>query len=122
MFVLQALFGGRPRRTLHFQNMQYRIGVIDAFDALIESMLDHRTVTPNSKNDRHAAWEDSGAKRNEHHAAWERFSCFHGPVGCLKEGPPQMPQTVIFKHFVLFFCFVFVFIVLVVVGAPGGGC
>ena len=72
IFVLRARLGGRLRRGLHFQNMQYRIGFIDVFDALIESMLDHRTVTPKSKNERHAAWERSGAKKNERHAAWER--------------------------------------------------
>ena len=71
-FVLRARLGGRPRRGLHFQNMQYRIGFIDVCDALTESMLDHRTVTPKSKNERHAAWERSGAKKNERHAAWER--------------------------------------------------
>ena len=53
-FILRAHLGGRPRRGLNFQNMQYRIGFIDVFDALIESMLDHRTVTPKSKNERHA--------------------------------------------------------------------
>ena len=85
--------------AIRFQNMQYRIGFINVFDALIESMLDHRTVTPKSKNERHAAWERSGAKRNERHAAWERFSCFHGPVGCLKELPRRSHQTFIFKPF-----------------------
>ena len=71
-FILRARLGGRPRRGLNFQNMQYRIGFIDIFDALIESMLDHRKVTPKSKNERRAAWERSGAKKNERHAAWER--------------------------------------------------
>ena len=98
-FVLRDHLDGLSKRTLRFQNIQYRIGFIDVFDALIESMLDHRTVTPKSKNECHAAWERSGAKRNERHAAWERFSCFHGPVGHLKEGPPKIPQTVIFKRF-----------------------
>ena len=98
-FVLRARLGGRPRRGLHFQNMQYRIGFIDVFDALIEPMLDHRTVTLKSKNERHAAWECSGAKRNERHAAWERFSYFYGPVGCLQDGPPQMCQTISFNRF-----------------------
>ena len=97
--VLRAPLGDRPRRALHFQNMQYRIGFIDVLDALIEPMLDHRTVTPKSKNERHAAWERSGAKRNERHAAWERFSYFYVPVGCLQDGPPQMRQTIIFKVF-----------------------
>ena len=82
--------------SIRFQNMQYRIGFIDVFDALIESMLDHRTVTPNSKNERHAAWERFGEKRNERHAAWERCSYFYGPVGCLQEGPRQIRQTIIF--------------------------
>ena len=59
--------------SIRFQNMQYRIGFIDVFDALIESMLDHRTVIPKSKNERHAAWERSGGKQNECHAAWECF-------------------------------------------------
>ena len=44
-FALRDPLGGRSRRALHFENMQYRIGFIDVFDALIESMLDHRTVT-----------------------------------------------------------------------------
>ena len=39
------------------------------------------------------------AERFERHAAWERFSCFHGPVGCLQEGPPKMLETTIFKQF-----------------------
>ena len=98
-FVLRTPLGDRPRRALHFQNMQYRIGFVNVFDALIESMLDHRTVTPKSKNECHAAWERSGAKRNERHAAWERFSYFYVPVGCLQDGPPQMRQTIIFKLF-----------------------
>ena len=56
-FALRAPLGDRPRRARHFQNMQYRIGFIHVLDALIESMLDHRTVTPKLKNERHAAWE-----------------------------------------------------------------
>ena len=79
-FILRAHLGGRPRRGLNFQNMQYRIGFIDVFDALIESMLDHQVATPKLKNERHAAWERFGKKRNERHAAWERFSSRHGPV------------------------------------------
>ena len=71
-FVLRARLGGCLRRGLHFQNMQYRIGFIDVFDVLLESMLDHRKVTPKSKNERRAAWERSGAKKNERHTAWER--------------------------------------------------
>ena len=75
-FVLWRLLVARPSFATHFQNMHYRIGFIHVFDALIEPMLDHRTVTPKSKNERHAAWERSGEKRNERHAAWERFSHF----------------------------------------------
>ena len=55
IFVLRASLGDRPRRALHFQNMQYRIGFIDVFDALIESMLDHQVATPKWKNEPHAA-------------------------------------------------------------------
>ena len=54
------------------ENMQYHIGFIHVFDAVTESMLDHRKVTPKSKNERRAAWERSGVKKNERHAAWER--------------------------------------------------
>ena len=96
-FFLRDRLGGRPRRGLHFQNIQYRIGFIHVVDALIESMLDHRTVTPKSKNDRHTAWERSSERRNERHAAWERFSCFHGPVRSLKELPRRSRQTFVFK-------------------------
>ena len=44
--VLRAPLGDRPWRALHFEKEQYRNGFIDVFDALIESMLDRRTVTP----------------------------------------------------------------------------
>ena len=54
-FVLRDRLDGLSKRALRFQNMQYRIGFIDIFDALIESMLDHRKVTPKSKNERRAA-------------------------------------------------------------------
>ena len=96
-FILRHRLGDRPRRALHFEKEQYRNGFTHVFDALIESMLDRRTVTPKSKNERHAAWERSGAKRNERHAAWERFSHFYGPIGCLQEGTPKMRQTIIFQ-------------------------
>ena len=79
--------------------MQNYIGFIDISDALTEAMLGHPLEHQKIKNERHAAWERSGAKRNERHAAWECFSCFYGPVGCLKEGPEKVPQTVIFNHF-----------------------
>ena len=45
MFALRDPLGGRSRRALQFENMQYHIGFIDVFDALMDSMLDHRTVT-----------------------------------------------------------------------------
>ena len=71
-FVLRVPLGGRPQRVLHFENEQKRIGFIHVFDALIESMLDHRTVAPKSKNERHAAWEHDFWKNSKRHAAWER--------------------------------------------------
>ena len=37
-----------PART-QVENMQYHIGFINVFDALIDSMLGHRTVTKNKK-------------------------------------------------------------------------
>ena len=58
-----------------FQKKQKYIGFIDILDALIGPTYDHqinRKKTSRSKNERHAAWERSGAKKNERHAAWER--------------------------------------------------
>ena len=61
--------------------------------------------TKNQKNERHAAWEHSGAKRNERHATWERFLKIHGPDWSPKMGPPQTAQIVYFKLFwTLFGC------------------
>ena len=97
--VLRGRLDDPSKRALHFQNVQYRSGLIDVVDALIEAMLDHQMATPKSKNECHAAWERSGTKRNERHAAWERFSYFYGSVECPKTGPHQMPQTAIFKTF-----------------------
>ena len=102
--ILRHRLGDRRRRALHFEKEQYRIGFIGVFDPINESMLDLRTVTPKSKNECHAAWERSGKKRNERRAAWERFSCFHGPVGCLQELPLRSHQTFIFKSFFCYFC------------------
>ena len=61
------------------------MGFINVLGALIESMLDHQMATPKSKNERHAAWERSGAKKNERHAAWERS----GKKMVAKKGSPQ---------------------------------
>ena len=92
IFVLRDRLDGLSKRALHFQNMQYRIGFIDVFDALIESMLDHQVATPKLKNERHAAWERFGKKRNERHAAWERFLNIHGPVWWPKMGFRKSPK------------------------------
>ena len=81
--------------SIRFQNMQYRIGFIDVFDALIESMLDHQVATPKLKNERHAAWERFGNKRHERHAAWERFLNIHGPVWWPKMGFRKSPKPFI---------------------------
>ncbi len=54
-FVIRHRLDGLSKRALHVQNIQHRIGFIDVFDALIESMLDHQVATPKSKNERHAA-------------------------------------------------------------------
>ena len=67
--------------SIRFQNMQYRIGFIDVFDALIESMLDHQVATPKLKNERHAAWE--------------RFLNIHGPVWWPKMGFRKSPKAFI---------------------------
>ena len=81
--------------SIRYQNMQYRIGFINVFDALIESMLDPQVATPKSKNERHAAWERFGKKRNERHAAWERFLNIHGPAWWPKMGFRQSPKPFI---------------------------
>jgi len=64
--------------------------------------MGHEKEHAKSKNERHAAWERSGAKRNERHAAWERFLHPDGPHGSPKRGPPQMAQTIIFKRLLIF--------------------
>ena len=54
-FVLRDRLDGLSKRTLRFQNIQYRIGFIDVSDALTEAMLDHPLEHQKSKNERHAA-------------------------------------------------------------------
>ena len=98
-FVLWRPLLAHPSFATHFQNMQYRIGFIHVLDALIESMLDHRTATPKLKNERRAAWERSGTNQNERRAAWERFSSFHVPVGAPHEAPQKCAKPVILNHF-----------------------
>ena len=102
-FVLRDRLDGLSKRALHFQKMQYRIGFIDVFDALIESMLDHQMATPKSKNERHAAWERFGKKRNERHAAWERFLDIHGPAWWPKMGFRKTPKPFILSGLGRFF-------------------
>ena len=70
-FARRDPLGGRPRRARHFEDNQNHSGFMHDVDALIESMLDLRTATPKSNNERHAALENLGAKRNEQHAASE---------------------------------------------------
>ena len=98
-FILWAPLGGCPRRGLHLENMQYRIGFLYVLDAPIESQLDHRTTTPKLKNERHAAWERSGTKRNERHAAWEPFSSFYVPVGAPNDAPQKCAKPFILNCF-----------------------
>ena len=54
-FVLRDRLDGLSKCALDVQNMQYGVGFIDVFDALIESMLDHQVATLKLKNERHAA-------------------------------------------------------------------
>ena len=68
---------------------------IDVSDAITEAMLDHPLEHQKLKNERHAAWERSGAKRNERHAAWERFLNIHGPVWWPKMGFRKSPKAFI---------------------------
>ena len=46
-------------------------GFINFSDTVTEAMLDHPKGRPKSKNEHHAAWECSGAKRNDRHAVWK---------------------------------------------------
>ena len=64
--------------------------------------MGHEKEYPKSKNERHAAWERSGAKRNERHAAWERFLHPDGPDDSPKTGPKKMPKTFILNAFQCF--------------------
>ena len=73
IFVLRACLGGRPRRGLHFQNMQYYIGFINVLDALTGSMLGPLDEHQKSENERHAAWERSFAKKSARHCSGNAF-------------------------------------------------
>jgi hypothetical protein len=98
-FVLRRRLGGRSRRALHFENMQYRSGFVDAFDALIGSKLDHRTVTPESKNERRAAWERFGEKRNERRADGNAFRLFMVQLDASKKAPPKCARPLFLNCF-----------------------
>ena len=79
----------RPSFSIRFENMQKCIGFIDISDALTEAKSGHPRERQKSKNERHAAWERSGANRNERHAAWERFLNMDGvPTWA----PPKRPR------------------------------
>ena len=82
---------GVPFFSHRFQNMQKYIGFIDISDALTEAMLDHPRERQKSKNERHTAWERSGAKRNERRAAWERFLDISRSGMVPKMGFPKTP-------------------------------
>ena len=73
-----------PSFAIHFQNSQKSVGFIHMLDTLTESLLDHRRVTPNLKNEPHAAWEHSSENLNERRAAWGRLLSLYGPVGSPK--------------------------------------
>ena len=98
-FVLRDRLDGPSKRALHFQNLQYRVGFIHVFDALIEPMLDHRTVTPKSKSERHAAWERSGAKRNACSANGNAFRIFMVQLGASKKVPPKCARLLFLNVF-----------------------
>ena len=82
---------------------QKSICFIDVSDSFTGPMLHHLNGHAKVKNERHAAWERSGAKRNERHAPWERFLHPDGPDVSPKKAPPKMPQTVIFKRYLMLF-------------------
>ena len=65
-----------PSFSIRFENKQKCIGFIDISDALTEAKSGHPRERQKSKNERHAAWERSGAKRKERHAAWELKTLF----------------------------------------------
>ena len=82
-----------------FQNKQKIMCFIDVSDSFTGPMLHHLKGHAKVKNERHAAWERSGAKRDERHAAWERFLLFHGPERSRQGLPPKRPKPLVFKRF-----------------------
>ena len=71
------------------ENMQYRIGFIDAFDALIDSMLDHRTFTKNQKTS--ATLHGNAPAKNGTSAALHgnAFRVFMVQLGASKRSPGE---------------------------------
>ena len=98
-FALRDPLGGRSRRALHFENMQYRIGFINVFDALIDSMLDHRTFTKNQKTS--ATLHGNAPAKNGTSAALHgnAFRVFMVRLGASKSSPCDRTKHWFSNHF-----------------------
>ena len=87
-----------PART-QVENMQYYIGFIDVFDALIDSMLDHRTVTKNQKTS--ATLHGNTPAKNGTSAALHgnAFCVFMVQLGASKSSPGDRTKHSFSNHF-----------------------
>ena len=82
------------------ENMQYRIDFIDVFDALIDSMLDHRTDTKNQKTS--ATLHGNAPAKNGTSAALHgnAFRVFMVQLGASKSSPCDRTKPSFSNHFV----------------------
>ena len=98
-FVLRDPLGGRSRCALLFENMQYHIGFIHVFDALIDSMLDHRTVTKNQKTS--ATLHGNASAKNGTSATLHgnAFRAFMVQLGASKSSPGDRTKHSFSNHF-----------------------
>ena len=84
-FVLLRPLTAHPFVAYNFQNMQKSIGFIDVSVALTEAMLDHPSEHQKPKNERHAPWERSGAKK-------KTSATLHRSVPAKKWSPEKGPK------------------------------
>ena len=87
------------------EHMQYHIDLIDVFDALIDSMLDHRTVTKNQKTS--ATLHENAPAKNGTSATLHgnAFCVFMVQLGASKSSPCDRTKHSFSNHFlrILFF-------------------
>ena len=103
------------------ENMQYRIGFIDVFDALIDSMLDHRTVTKNQKTS--AKLHGNAPAKNGTSAALHgnAFRVFMVRSGASNSSPGDRTKHSFSNRFLLILFFGIHLVAAPGVVTPGGG-